>query len=69
MNSEPEVIEADEIVMPGWTIIRDECISGGQISLDCNFVAATQGAPLVFTMRKLVCGCVMIKNDGEDIIL
>ena len=70
MNSEIEEINVDEIVMPGWTVIRDECISEGQVTPDCNFIAATQGAPLVFTMRKLACGCVMIKNnDGEDIIL
>lgn len=52
-----------------WTAIRDECVSGGQLTDDCNLVAATHGADIEVVMKKLVCGCILIPGDAVEIIL
>lgn len=65
--------EPSEIVTPRptreWTAIRDECVSGGQLTPDCNLVQATHGADLEVVMKKLSCGCILVPGDAEEIIL
>lgn len=53
-----------------WTAIRGECVSGGQLTEDCNLVAAAHGADLEVVMKKLVCGCLLVpSNEDGDIFL
>lgn len=52
-----------------WTAIRDECVSGGTLSDDCNLVAAAHGGDLEVVMKKLSCGCILVPGDVEEIFL
>lgn len=52
-----------------WTSVRDECVSGGNLTGDCNLVQASHGGQLVVTMSRLICGCLIFPADTEEIIL
>lgn len=53
-----------------WTAIRGECVSGGELNELCNLVAASQGrAEIEIVQKKLVCGCILVPTDAEEIIL
>lgn len=52
-----------------WTAIRDECVSAGELTDDCNLVAATHGGDLQVVMKKLSCGCILIPGDTDEIFL
>lgn len=74
MSDNVEVVENENYVETGkpsreWTAIRDECISGGQMTDDCNLVASTQGAKVQVVMQKLICGCILVPSDYEEILL
>lgn len=67
------VVEAEPTGAPKtsreWTAIRDECVSGGNLTDDCNLVRATHGAPVEVVMQKLSCGCILVPGDAEEILL
>lgn len=52
-----------------WTAIREECVSGGQLTPDCNLVAAAHGAKLEVVAKRLSCGCWLVPGDAEEIVL
>lgn len=53
-----------------WTAIRGECVTGGLISDDCNLIATARGlAQLEVVMKKLSCGCLLVPEDIEEVIL
>lgn len=52
-----------------WTAIRDECVSGGNLTDDCNLVQAAHGGQLIVRSKVLSCGCILVPGDAEEIIL
>lgn len=53
-----------------WTAIRDECVSEGRMTDECNLIAAAQGVGKVeVVMQKLSCGCILVPGDAEEIFL
>ena len=53
-----------------WETIRDECISGGGLTDDCNLVAASQGkAQLEVVYQKLSCGCILVPVEADEVLL
>lgn len=53
-----------------WTAIRGECVSGGQLTADCNLVAASQGkAEIEVVLKKLSCGCLLVPADSDEEII
>jgi len=53
-----------------WTAIRDECVTGGQLTDECNLVAAAhQIAEIDVVLQKLACGCILVPADADEILL
>lgn len=53
-----------------WQVIRDECISKGQLDESCNLVAASRDlAKIEVVMKRLSCGCILVPLDVEEIII
>lgn len=68
MNSETENVETPKPSRE-WTAIRDECVSGGHLTDECNLVRATHGGDLEVVQKRLSCGCILVPGDLEEIIL
>lgn len=52
-----------------WTAIRGECVSGGNLTDDCNLVAAAHGADLEVIQKVLSCGCILVPGDIKEVLL
>lgn len=51
-----------------WQAIRDECVSGGAMTDDCDIVAASNGTgQLNIVAKRLSCGCWLIPVDSDEI--
>lgn len=50
-----------------WQAIRDECTSGGAMSIDCNLVAVSQGVgEIEIVAQRLSCGCILVPVENDD---